>query len=99
MLHNKHSYIEDKEENDNNLAGVISDGDIRRSIQKNPVDAHLLTAKTMMSPNPVRIDPNSLAIDAANLMESKKITFVCVVEGETQVGVLHIHDLLRLKVL
>jgi arabinose-5-phosphate isomerase len=87
------------EEKDNNLAGVISDGDIRRSIQKNPVDAHLLTAKTMMSPNPVRIDPNSLAIDAANLMESKKITFVCVVEGETQVGVLHIHDLLRLKVL
>ncbi len=87
------------EENDNNLAGVISDGDIRRSIQKNPVDAHLLTAKTMMSPNPVRIDPNSLAIDAANLMESKKITFVCVVEGKTQVGVLHIHDLLRLKVL
>jgi len=52
-----------------------------------------------MSSNPITIDINRLAIDAANLMESQKITFVCVTEGKNQVGVLHIHDLLRLKVL
>ena len=86
-------------EGNNNLVGVISDGDIRRAIQNSKSEPHMLKAKSMMSANPITIQADSLAIDAANLMESKKITFVCVTEGKSQVGVLHIHDLLRLKVL
>jgi len=45
------------------------------------------------------MEQDNLAIDAANLMEEKKITFICVTEGKNPIGVLHIHDLLRLKVL
>jgi len=86
-------------EKDNKLVGVISDGDVRRAIQKNEDKAHLLTAKAMMSINPITMEQDNLAIDAANLMEEKKITFICVTEGKNPVGVLHIHDLLRLKVL
>ncbi|MFM8233906.1 MAG: SIS domain-containing protein [Holophagaceae bacterium] len=80
------------------LLGVISDGDVRRTIQRKK-EPHLLKAKDMMTPNPITIELDALAVEAANLMETKKITFVCVTNGGDQVGVLHIHDLLRLKVI
>ena len=78
-----------------NLLGVISDGDVRRTIQRKK-EPHLLKAKDMMSPNPITIELDALAVEAANLMETKKITFVCVTNGGDQVGVLHILSLIHI---
>lgn len=84
------------------LAGVISDGDIRRALERarslghNPLD---LCARDIMSTHPASVAADSLALEAAHLMESRKITFLIVMEGEQVAGVLHIHHLLQAKVL
>jgi arabinose-5-phosphate isomerase len=85
-----------------NLAGVISDGDIRRALEateandQNPLE---LKAAQIMTPKPATIAPDTPAIEAAKLMETKKITFLVVAEGNRPVGILHIHDLLAAKVI
>lgn len=87
---------------DNQLRGVVSDGDIRRSVSKaqstdlNPLG---LTAADMMTRNPVTIDFESMAIEAAKIMETRKITFLVVQEQGIPRGVLHIHDLLGAKII
>lgn len=85
------------------LGGVITDGDIRRglakaqAVQKNPLE---LRAADLMSPNPAKVPAGTLALEAANLIEARKITFL-IVEGVGGVpaGIIHIHDLLAAKVL
>jgi len=84
------------------LAGIISDGDIRRALEKaerehiNPLD---LTAERIMTAQPVGIEPETLAVEAARILESRKITFLVVRQGEAPAGILHIHDLLGAKVI
>ncbi len=84
------------------LQGIISDGDIRRAFERaerqnlNPLH---LKASEFMTPNPVGTQGDTLAIEAAALMESRRITFLLVVEQGRPEGVLHIHDLLTHKVL
>lgn len=84
------------------LRGVISDGDIRRAVGKaqvshaNPLE---LTAEGIMSAHPVTIEEELLAIEAARLMEDRKITFLVVEKEGNPLGVLHIHDLLSAKVI
>lgn len=84
------------------LAGVITDGDIRRGLEKaqsrnqNPLE---MTAADLMTRTPASTAPEALALEAANLMEGRKITFLMVQEGGRAVGVVHIHDLLQAKVL
>lgn len=84
------------------LKGVITDGDIRRGLERaqaegrNPLD---LSARDLMSRQPVLVSPETLALEAANLMEDRKITFLLVGEADRPVGLLHIHDLLSAKVL
>jgi arabinose-5-phosphate isomerase len=84
------------------LLGIISDGDIRRALVRaqangtNPLD---LTVRDIMTPKPVSVEAGSFAIEAARILEARKITFVVVKEGETPVGILHIHDLLGAKVI
>lgn len=84
------------------LAGVISDGDIRRALEKaqqagsNPLD---LGAGDIMNAHPVCVAPATLAAEAARAMESRKITFLVVKDGERPCGVVHIHDLFAAKVI
>lgn len=84
------------------LAGVITDGDIRRALERaeregaNPLE---LSSAQLMSRNPVTIDEGALALDAASQMEARKITFLIVTRKGTPCGVVHIHDLLASKVL
>jgi arabinose-5-phosphate isomerase len=52
-----------------------------------------------MTPKPTTIPPDTQAIEAATIMENKKITFLVVIEGDRPVGLLHIHDLLETKVI
>ena len=84
------------------LVGVITDGDLRRTLEKteqeggNPLK---LTAAQFMSRNPATIDEEALALDAAGRMEVRKITFLVVTRQGAPCGIIHIHDLLASKVL
>lgn len=84
------------------LRGVVSDGDIRRALEKvqsvggNPLE---LRASHIMTAQPVQVASNAMAIEAARFLESRKITFLVVEHHGTPCGVLHIHDLLAAKVI
>jgi len=80
-------------DNAGRLIGVVTDGDLRRHMSpgSNLLDRR---AADVMSPRPVTIGPETLAVEALRLMEQRKITAVVVVNGEGVVeGVLHLHDL------
>lgn len=80
------------------LAGIITDGDLRRLMLKRKGEAFELTAGEVMTPDPVTIAPRELAGAALNLMEQRKITSVVVVDAEKRVqGVVHVHDLWTLQ--
>ena len=77
------------------LSGVLTDGDIRRTIIKH-CDTSGLTVKDVMTINPKRITSDAYAASALNLMEKYSITALAVVdEKNCPVGVIHVHDLLR----
>jgi arabinose-5-phosphate isomerase len=84
------------------LVGVISDGDIRRALQgaqqmrSNPLS---LTAINIMTPNPICVGSETLAVETAKSMEARKITFVIVKDGPAPCGIIHIHDLFAAKVI
>lgn len=76
------------------LAGVISDGDLRRLLQQRGKDALDLTAAECMTKNPSIIAPDEFAATALALMEDKKITSLVVVNGDHKLeGIIHLHDL------
>lgn len=80
------------------LAGIITDGDLRRLMQKRSGAVLELTAGECMSANPVTMMADELASAALRLMEERKITSVIVLDGERQVaGVVHLHDLWTLE--
>ncbi|MEG0518387.1 MAG: SIS domain-containing protein [Bacteroidales bacterium] len=77
-----------------NLLGIITDGDVRRMIEKGkPLDT--LTACDIMSKNPKVIDRTELAVHAFGIMEKNKITSVVVMDDGKYAGLIHIHDVLR----
>ena len=85
-------------ENSDRLAGIVTDGDLRRLMQKRKGETFELTAGDCMTRNPVTIAPDELASAALNLMERRKITSVVVVDRERRVcGVVHLHDLWTLE--
>jgi len=79
------------------LLGILSDGDLRRLLERNGPHAFHKKASDIMNPKPRSIAPETLAVDALLLMEQHKITSLIVTEDgtvETPVlGVLHLHDL------
>jgi arabinose-5-phosphate isomerase len=78
---------------DNKLLGVISDGDLRRLLEKRK-DVLSLTAGDCVVANPKTIRPNEFAMTALNIMEQKKITSLVVTTADGTVeGVIHLHDL------
>jgi len=81
----------------NILAGAISDGDLRRLLQ---ADAEILqkTAADCMKPDPVTIDGNELASAALERMEQRKITSIFIADASGRVeGIIHLHDLWGLE--
>jgi arabinose-5-phosphate isomerase len=77
------------------LAGVVTDGDLRRLMSR-ASNVLALTAADAMTPRPVTIPRQLLAVEALNLMESRKITSIVVVDDHGLVeGVVHLHDLWR----
>lgn len=80
---------------DKKLSGVLTDGDIRRTIIKYS-DLTNVCVNDVMTINPKRIKEDSYAASALNLMEKYSITALAVVdENDIPVGVIHVHDLLR----
>jgi arabinose-5-phosphate isomerase len=76
------------------LVGVISDGDLRRRLEKRGKDALDLTAGQCMTRNPKTIAASEFAATAIALMEEKKITSLAVVDGKGKLeGIVHLHDL------
>ena len=81
------------------LAGVFTDGDLRRQMTKTP-DVLGLTAGDVMTPNAVTIERRLLAVEALKVMETHKITSVVVVDAARAVeGVVHLHDLWRTQMI
>jgi arabinose-5-phosphate isomerase len=80
---------------DSRLAGIITDGDLRRKMSSasNVLD---LTAQDVMTVNPVTIDRRTLAVEALARLEQRKITSIVVIDADRRVeGVVHLHDLWR----
>ena len=76
------------------LVGIISDGDLRRLLEKRGKDVLDLTAGECMSGNPKTIAPSEFAATALAVMEEKKITSLLVVDGQGELrGIVHLHDL------
>ena len=81
-------------EKDGTLAGIITDGDLRRKMSS--ANVLELTARDVMSVNPVTILHDTLAVEALAVLESRKITSIVVVDAGRRVeGVVHLHDLWR----
>jgi arabinose-5-phosphate isomerase len=83
------------------LAGILTDGDLRRLMEKHGGATLAMTAGDCMVRTPQTIGPKLLASEALNLMEKKKITSVVVIDPDSQkvVGVVHLHDLWTLELM
>lgn len=79
---------------DNEVAGIITDGDVRRAVI-NLQGLASLTAAQLMTGKPICIDGNQLAADALSIMQKYEITALPIVDGANKlVGLLHLHNLL-----
>ncbi len=82
--------INDKEE----ILGVITDGDLRRMLEKNfTLDG--ITAKDIMTISPKTITSDAMAVQALDMLRNFDITQLVVTNGNKYLGVLHLHDLIR----
>ena len=80
--------------NDKKLAGIITDGDLRRMLE-NEKDISSLCAKDIMSCDPKITKPEDLACNALKEMEQNNITQLIVIKSEKYLGVIHIHDIIK----
>ena len=76
------------------LLGVITDGDLRRMLEKNS-SLDQVIARDIMSSNPKTINPDALAVDALDLLRKNDITQLVVTSGDEYLGIIHLHDLVR----
>ncbi len=74
------------------LAGIVTDGDLRRNMRTDLLSA---TVEQVMTPRPKTVRPDQLASEALEILNSSKITALIVAEGTKPVGIVHLHDLLR----
>ncbi|OGT98513.1 MAG: D-arabinose 5-phosphate isomerase [Gammaproteobacteria bacterium RIFOXYB2_FULL_38_6] len=78
---------------DNKLLGIYTDGDLRRTLDKN-LNIHKTFVKDVMTRHPITIQSGTLAAEALHVMEEHKITSLVVINENMKVmGVVHIHDL------
>ncbi|MDM8569136.1 KpsF/GutQ family sugar-phosphate isomerase [Thiotrichales bacterium HSG1] len=85
-------------EPDLKVVGVFTDGDLRRALDKQ-IDIHTTKVTQVMTVAGKTIDTNCLAVDALTIMQTHKITALLVVDEQQKLtGILHMHDLLRAKV-
>jgi arabinose-5-phosphate isomerase len=78
---------------ENNLLGIITDGDLRRMLEKNGLDE--VKAKDIMTKNPKTIGPGEMAVNALDIMRQYEIVHLAVVENKKYLGIIHLHDLVK----
>jgi arabinose-5-phosphate isomerase len=81
-------------DNDNSLLGIITDGDLRRMLEKN-TSLNGVTAADIMTAKPKTINADELAVNALDIMRKMSITQLVVVENGKYLGFIHLHDLIR----
>jgi arabinose-5-phosphate isomerase len=74
------------------VAGIITDGDLRRKMRADLLSA---SVEEIMTANPRTVRREALASEALEILNSAKITTLIVTDGLKPVGILHMHDLLR----
>jgi len=79
---------------DGKLAGIITDGDLRRMLEKSD-SIRDIRAMDIMTQNPKTIAPSEMAVRALDIMRRHSITQLVVAENETYLGILHLHDLVK----
>ena len=81
------------------LAGIFTDGDLRRALERG-IDVHTTRLADVMTRDAQSIGADALAVEAAEIMERRRITQILVVEDRTTlVGALNAHDLMRARVI
>ncbi len=86
------------QETSGRIAGIFTDGDLRRALEKHG-DLRQLAVSTVMTANPRSIAPERLAVEAVEMMERHKINQLLVIEANGKLaGALNMHDLFRAKV-
>jgi arabinose-5-phosphate isomerase len=83
-------------EENNDILGIITDGDLRRMLNKKDViDTKTLTAEQIMTKNPKHIQADAFAVEAFSIMQQHHITQLIVVNQENKyLGIIHLHDLI-----
>lgn len=82
-------------DSDGKLAGIFTDGDLRRFMEKQGVEGMDMPVGLVMTKNPRAITPEKLAHQALRILEEYEISVLLVVEGDKPVGILHLHDILK----
>ena len=82
----------------NELVGIYTDGDLRRTLEEN-VDIQTTLMREVMTQNCITVKPNLLAVKAVEIIQENKITSLVVVKENKIVGALNIHDLFRAGVM
>ena len=83
-------------DSDGNLAGIITDGDLRRCLSGNILGRE---SKDIMTTNPITISNKMIVSSAISLMNNKKITSLFVLEDGKPRGIVHLHDLINISAL
>ncbi|MCH2477307.1 MAG: KpsF/GutQ family sugar-phosphate isomerase [Gammaproteobacteria bacterium] len=84
--------------NDNDLVGIFTDGDLRRTLE-NKVDIQNTYMKKVMKKDPYTMSAETLAYNAVAIIQEMKITSLLIVKDKTVIGALNIHDLFRAGVM
>ncbi len=84
--------------NDNDLVGIFTDGDLRRTLE-NKVDIQSTYMKEVMKKDPYTMSAETLAYNAVAIIQEMKITSLLIVKDKTVIGALNIHDLFRAGVM
>ena len=80
---------------DGTLAGILTDGDVRRIVTRNEASKSLAQA---MTATPFTLPPDTSALEAVAMLNAREISQVFIVENDTPIGIVHMHDFLRAQI-
>ena len=78
---------------DGSVLGIITDGDLRRMLERNGLEN--IRAKDIMTKNPKAVLPSEMAVNALDIMRKAEITHLVVAENGKYLGMIHLHDLVK----
>jgi arabinose-5-phosphate isomerase len=81
-------------DHDHTLLGIITDGDLRRMLEKE-ISINSVTARDIMTTRPKTIGPDALAVEALDIMRKHEITQLVVTEDGKYKGIIHLQDLIK----